>query len=88
MPNIAELISTIQEHTHSILATIDVKDMFFMVPVQPEDQTRFAFTWEGQQDCCLQRRGDLVQERHGDQSQAARAISSQTPTWWTANGVY
>ncbi|KFQ96681.1 hypothetical protein N306_07109, partial [Opisthocomus hoazin] len=30
-------------------ATIDVKDMFFMVLLQPEDQTRFAFTWEGQQ---------------------------------------
>jgi len=38
--------------------------------------------------CCLRRRGDLVQERHGDQPQAARAISSQTPMWWTANGVY
>ena len=34
---------------HRILATIDVKDMFFMVPLQPEDQSRFAFTWEGQQ---------------------------------------
>ncbi|KFR04099.1 hypothetical protein Y956_00794, partial [Nipponia nippon] len=30
-------------------ATIDVKDMFFMVPLQPGDQERFAFTWEGQQ---------------------------------------
>jgi len=49
VPNIAELISTIQEHAHSILATIDVKDMFFMVLLQPEDQSRFAFTWEGQQ---------------------------------------
>ncbi|NWZ38526.1 POL5 protein, partial [Brachypodius atriceps] len=30
-------------------ATIDVKDMFFMIPTQPEDMDRFAFTWEGQQ---------------------------------------
>ncbi|NXU61519.1 POL5 protein, partial [Horornis vulcanius] len=30
-------------------ATIDVKDMFFMIPIQPEDMDRFAFTWEGQQ---------------------------------------
>ncbi|KFQ72778.1 hypothetical protein N337_09669, partial [Phoenicopterus ruber ruber] len=30
-------------------ATIDVKDMVFMVPLQPEDQERFIFTWEGQQ---------------------------------------
>ena len=37
---------------------------------------------------CLRWRGNLVQERHGDQPQAARAISSQTPMWWTANGVY
>ncbi|NWQ84917.1 TF29 protein, partial [Rhodinocichla rosea] len=30
-------------------ATIDVKDMFFMIPIQPEDMDRFAFTWDGQQ---------------------------------------
>ena len=36
----------------------------------------------------LQARGDLVQERHGGQPQAARSISSQTPMWWMANGVY
>ena len=47
VPNIAELFSTIQEHVHRNLATVDVKDMFFMVPLQPEDQTHFAFTWEG-----------------------------------------
>ncbi|KFP99980.1 hypothetical protein N330_08713, partial [Leptosomus discolor] len=28
-------------------ATIDVKDMFFMVPIQETDQNLFAFTWEG-----------------------------------------
>lgn len=31
------------------MATIDVKDMFFMVPRQEQDQECFAFTWEGQQ---------------------------------------
>ncbi|NXI95140.1 YI31B protein, partial [Psophia crepitans] len=30
-------------------ATIDLKDMFFMVPLQPEDWERFAFIREGQQ---------------------------------------
>ncbi|KFM11462.1 hypothetical protein AS27_04017, partial [Aptenodytes forsteri] len=30
-------------------ATIDVKDMFFMVPLQEADRDRFAFTWEGVQ---------------------------------------
>jgi len=34
--NTAELISTIQEHGHLILATIDVKDMFFMLPFNPK----------------------------------------------------
>ncbi|GAB0209514.1 pol-like protein ENS-3 [Grus japonensis] len=48
VPNIAELIATIQERAHLVMATVDVKDMFFMVPLQPEDQDRFAFTWEGQ----------------------------------------
>ena len=47
VPNIAELISTIQEQAHPILATIDMKDMFFMVPLQENDQNRFAFTREG-----------------------------------------
>ncbi|NXT26999.1 POK10 protein, partial [Syrrhaptes paradoxus] len=28
-------------------ATIDVKDMFFMVPIQESDQDKFAFTWQG-----------------------------------------
>ncbi|XP_075595325.1 uncharacterized protein LOC142599343 [Balearica regulorum gibbericeps] len=42
--NIAELIATIQERAHPVMATVDVKDMFFMVPLQPEDQDRFAFT--------------------------------------------
>ena len=32
--------------------------------------------------------GNLVQERHGDQPQAAQSIGSQTPMWWMANGVY
>lgn len=31
------------------MATIDVKDMFFMIPLQREDRDHFAFTWEGQQ---------------------------------------
>lgn len=49
LPNIAELIATIQEQAHEVMATTDVKDMFFMVSIQPEDQDQLAFTWEGQQ---------------------------------------
>ncbi|KFP62999.1 hypothetical protein N322_02582, partial [Cariama cristata] len=38
-------------------ATIDVKDMFFMVPLQETGRDQFAFTWEGVQftfTCLLQ----------------------------------
>ncbi|NXH46543.1 TF29 protein, partial [Dicaeum eximium] len=28
---------------------LDIKDMFFMVPIQEEDKPKFAFTWEGTQ---------------------------------------
>lgn len=31
------------------MAPSDVKDMFFMVGQQEEDQEHFAFMWEGQQ---------------------------------------
>lgn len=47
VPNIAELIATIQEHAHPILATIDVKNTFFMVSLQESDQECFAFIWKG-----------------------------------------
>ena len=49
VPNIAELLAAIQEQAHPILATIDVKDMFFMVLLQECDRDQFAFTREGQQ---------------------------------------
>lgn len=29
------------------MAALDVKDTFFMVPLQEEDKEKFAFTWEG-----------------------------------------
>ena len=29
------------------MAVLDVRDMFFMVPLQEEDKEKFAFTWEG-----------------------------------------
>ena len=34
----AKLIATIEEQAHRISATIDVKDMFFMVPLQEADE--------------------------------------------------
>lgn len=29
------------------MAALDVKDIFFMVPLQEEDEGKFAYTWEG-----------------------------------------
>lgn len=49
VPNIAKLIATIQEWACSILETIDVKDMFFVVPLLEADKNYFAFIWEGNQ---------------------------------------
>jgi len=49
VPNLSELIVAIQEKAHPIMASVDVKDMFFMIPLRPDDQLHFAFTWEGQQ---------------------------------------
>lgn len=49
VPNLAELIATIQEQVHPILANIDVKGMFFTVTLEEADRDRFAFTWEGVQ---------------------------------------
>ena len=47
VPNTAQLIVTIQEQSHNILAPTDVTEMFFMVPPQEGDRDRFAFTQEG-----------------------------------------
>lgn len=44
--NIAELITTIQEQADQILVTIDVKDTFFMVPLQETGTDLFAFAWD------------------------------------------
>lgn len=38
----AELIATIQEQAHKIMASIDVKNMIFMVALQEEDWEHFA----------------------------------------------
>ncbi|GAB0203336.1 hypothetical protein GRJ2_002799200 [Grus japonensis] len=39
----------IQAAVHAWMATLDVKDMFFMIPLREEDKPQFAFTWEGVQ---------------------------------------
>ncbi|GAB0208422.1 pol-like protein ENS-3 [Grus japonensis] len=39
----------IQAAAHTRMATLDVKDMFFMIPLREEDKPQFAFTWEGVQ---------------------------------------
>ncbi|KAK4811160.1 hypothetical protein QYF61_019791 [Mycteria americana] len=47
VPNIANLTATLQAAAHPWMAALDVKDMFFMVPLKEEDKEKFAFTWEG-----------------------------------------
>lgn len=47
VPNIAALVTQIQEASHPWMATLDVKDMFFMIPLQEHDKAQFAFTWKG-----------------------------------------
>ncbi|CAM5100355.1 unnamed protein product [Eretmochelys imbricata] len=49
VPSITVIVNTIQTWDKPWLAVLDVKDMFFMVPLQPADQERFAFTWKGVQ---------------------------------------
>ncbi|KAK4826224.1 hypothetical protein QYF61_006265 [Mycteria americana] len=39
-------LTAIQAVTHPWMATLDVKDMFFMIPLRKEDKPQFAFIWE------------------------------------------
>lgn len=47
VPNISALVTQIQEASHPWMATLDVKNMFFMIPLQEHDKAQFAFTWKG-----------------------------------------
>ena len=47
---IATLTATLQPAAHPRTAVLDVKDMFFMVPLQEKDKEKSAFTWKGIQD--------------------------------------
>ena len=46
VPNTANLTATLQAAAHKWMAVLDIKDMFFMVPLQEQDKPHFAFTWE------------------------------------------
>lgn len=43
VPNMAEVTAITQEQPHPILAISDVKDVFFMTPLQGNDQECLAF---------------------------------------------
>lgn len=43
----AELIASIQEQAHKILATTDIKDMFFLWYLLKKQTKQITFTWEG-----------------------------------------
>lgn len=45
VPNMAEVTAITQEQPHPILAITDVKDVFFMTPLQGNDRECFAFIW-------------------------------------------
>ena len=49
VPSIASIVTAMQAAAHAWMATLDIKDMFFMVPLREEDKPQFAFTWEGTQ---------------------------------------
>lgn len=47
VPNIATLTAMLQAAAYPWMAVLDVRDIFFMVPLQEEDKEKIAFTWEG-----------------------------------------
>lgn len=49
VPSIAEIVTMIKGAAHPWMAALDVKDMFFMIPLLEQDKAQFAFTWKGVQ---------------------------------------
>ncbi|XP_063996998.1 uncharacterized protein LOC135173782 [Pogoniulus pusillus] len=47
VPSLSSTVTAIQAASHTWMATLDMKDMFFMVPLREEDKPQFAFTWQG-----------------------------------------
>lgn len=46
-PNISSVVTAIQTAAHPWMATLDVKDTFFMMPLREEYKAQFTFTWKG-----------------------------------------
>ena len=49
VPSINSIAMAIQAAAHPWMAALDVKDMFFMIPLREEDKPQFAFSCEGVQ---------------------------------------
>lgn len=49
VPSIADVTTQLNAASFPWMAVIDVKDMFFMIPLCEADRERFAFTWQGLQ---------------------------------------
>lgn len=47
--SITSVVTAIHVAAHPWVATLDVKDMIFMVPLREEDKPQFAFSWKGTQ---------------------------------------
>ncbi|XP_078515071.1 uncharacterized protein LOC144773858 [Lissotriton helveticus] len=49
VPDIITLIVIIQKHSGTWYASIDIANAFFSIPIAPECQEQFSFTWNGRQ---------------------------------------
>lgn len=49
VPNIKELVNHLQGAPHSWMATLDVKYIFFVIPLQEHNKACFTFSWKGVQ---------------------------------------
>lgn len=44
VPNIANLSATLKAAAHPLMVVLDIKNMFFMVPLKEEDKEKLPFT--------------------------------------------
>ena len=44
VPSIVDIVNTINECAFPWMGVLDIKDMFFMIPIQEQDKPKFAFT--------------------------------------------
>lgn len=45
--NVANITATLKAAAHSLMVMLDIKNIFFMVPLKEEDKEKFPFIWKG-----------------------------------------